>query len=181
MRDVAAALNVVQRSALDLAVEQAVLRRNIADSFVNMGRRNQNLLDRQLDFITDLERDEADPDRLAGLFRLDHLATRMRRNAESLLRLAGSEPPAPVVGVRSSWPTSCAAPSARSRTTSGCVVRSLDAAAVHRRRRRRPRPRPGRAARERPVVLAARPSRSRSGAASPPTATSSPSPTTASA
>src|SRR5690606_3775206 len=82
--DVAAALNVVQQSALDLAVEQAALRRNIADSFVNLGRRNQNLLDRQLDFITELERDETDPDRLASLFRLDHLATRMRRNAESL-------------------------------------------------------------------------------------------------
>jgi signal transduction histidine kinase len=92
VRDVAAALNVVQRSALDLALEQTVLRRNIADSFVNMGRRNQNLLDRQLDFITELEREEVDPDRLASLFRLDHLATRMRRNAESLLRLAGSEP-----------------------------------------------------------------------------------------
>jgi len=90
--DVAAVLNVVQRSALDLAVEQAVLRRNIADSFVNLGRRNQNLLDRQLDFITELEREERDPDALASLFRLDHLATRMRRNAESLLRLAGSEP-----------------------------------------------------------------------------------------
>ncbi|HET6663293.1 MAG TPA: ATP-binding protein, partial [Acidimicrobiales bacterium] len=87
--DVAVALNTVQGSALDLAVEQAVLRRNIADSFVNLGRRNQNLLDRQLDFITDLEREEQEPERLEGLFRLDHLATRMRRNAESLLRLAG--------------------------------------------------------------------------------------------
>jgi anti-sigma regulatory factor (Ser/Thr protein kinase) len=87
--DVASALNTVQRSALDLAVEQAALRRNLADSFVNLGRRNQNLLDRQLDFISDLEREEQDPERLEGLFRLDHLATRMRRNAESLLRLAG--------------------------------------------------------------------------------------------
>ena len=87
--DVAAALNTVQGSALDLAVEQAALRKNIADSFVNLGRRNQNLLDRQLDFITDLERQEQDAERLEGLFRLDHLATRMRRNAESLLRLAG--------------------------------------------------------------------------------------------
>jgi signal transduction histidine kinase len=93
VRDVADALNVVQRSALDLAFEQAVLRRNISDSFVNLGRRNQNLLNRQLDFITDLERDETDPDALEGLFRLDHLATRMRRNAESLLVLAGVEPP----------------------------------------------------------------------------------------
>ncbi len=91
--EVAAALSAVQASALDLAVEQAVLRRNISDSYVNLGRRNQNLLSRQLDFITDLERNESDPDTLEGLFRLDHLATRMRRNAESLLVLAGVEPP----------------------------------------------------------------------------------------
>jgi signal transduction histidine kinase len=91
--DVADAINVVQDSALNLAVEQAVLRRNIADSFVNLGRRNQHLLGRQLDFITELEVNETDPDVLANLFRLDHLATRMRRNAESLLLLAGVEPP----------------------------------------------------------------------------------------
>jgi signal transduction histidine kinase len=91
--DVAGALNVVQDSALNLAVEQAVLRRNIADSFVNLGRRNQHLLGRQLDFITELEVNETDPDVLANLFRLDHLATRMRRNAESLLLLAGVDPP----------------------------------------------------------------------------------------
>jgi signal transduction histidine kinase len=91
--DVADALNTVQDSALDLAVEQAVLRRNIADSFVNLGRRNQNLLGRQLDFITELETNETNADTLANLFRLDHLATRMRRNAESLLVLAGIEPP----------------------------------------------------------------------------------------
>jgi signal transduction histidine kinase len=91
--DVADALNTVQDSALELAVEQAVLRRNIADSFVNLGRRNQNLLGRQLDFITELEQNETDPETLANLFRLDHLATRMRRNAESLLVLAGIEPP----------------------------------------------------------------------------------------
>jgi hypothetical protein len=90
---VAAALSKVQASAVDLAVEQAVLRRNISDSYINLGRRNQNLLSRQLDFITDLERNETDPDTLEGLFRLDHLATRMRRNAESLLVLAGIEPP----------------------------------------------------------------------------------------
>ncbi len=91
--DVAEALNTVQETALELAVEQAVLRRNIADSFVNLGRRNQNLLGRQLDFITELESNETDPDTLASLFRLDHLATRMRRNAESLLVLAGIDPP----------------------------------------------------------------------------------------
>ena len=91
--DVAAALNTVQDTALDLAIEQAVLRRNIADSFVNLGRRNQNLLGRQLDFITELESNETDPETLSDLFRLDHLATRMRRNAESLLVLAGFDPP----------------------------------------------------------------------------------------
>ena len=91
--DVAHALNTVQDSALSLAVEQAVLRRNIADSFVNLGRRNQNLLSRQLNFITELEANETDPDTLSNLFRLDHLATRMRRNAESLLLLAGVDPP----------------------------------------------------------------------------------------
>ena len=58
-----------QDSALDLAVEQAVLRRNIADSFVNLGRRNQNLLGRQLDFITELETNETNPDTLSNLFR----------------------------------------------------------------------------------------------------------------
>ncbi len=91
--EVAAALSAVQTSAIDLAVEQAVLRRNISDSYINLGRRNQNLLSRQLDFITQLERNESDPDTLEGLFRLDHLATRMRSNAESLLVLAGIEPP----------------------------------------------------------------------------------------
>src|SRR5688500_6384733 len=90
--EVAAALSAVQASAVVLAVEQAVLRRNISDSYVNLGRRNQNLLDRQLDFITELESSETDPQSLEELFRLDHLATRMRRNAESLLVLANVEP-----------------------------------------------------------------------------------------
>jgi signal transduction histidine kinase len=91
--DVAEALNTVQHAALGLAIEQTVLRRNIADSFVNLGRRNQNLLSRQLDFITELEQRATEPDVLADLFRLDHLATRMRRNAESLLVLADIETP----------------------------------------------------------------------------------------
>jgi signal transduction histidine kinase len=91
--DVSDALNTVQTSAVDLAVEQAMLRRNMADAFVNMGRRNQDLLGRQLAFITQLESQEIDPDTLSVLFRLDHLATRMRRNAESLLVLANIEPP----------------------------------------------------------------------------------------
>src|SRR5262249_28973447 len=91
--DVEVALNRVQDSALELAAEQARLRGNVADAFVTLGRRNQNLLSRQLEFITQLENDESDPATLEDLFRLDHLATRMRRNAESLLVLAGHEPP----------------------------------------------------------------------------------------
>ena len=87
--EVATVMNAVQRSVVRLAVEQAVLRRNTADAFVSLGRRNQSLLERQMDFVTELQRNEADPDVLAQLFELDHLATRMRRNAESLLVLAG--------------------------------------------------------------------------------------------
>jgi HAMP domain-containing protein len=91
--DLAGSLNQVQQSTLRLAVGQAVLRKNVSDSLVNLGRRNQSLLARQLDFITRLEQNEANPDTLANLFRLDHLATRMRRNAESLLVLAGVQTP----------------------------------------------------------------------------------------
>jgi signal transduction histidine kinase len=86
--DVAEALDDVQRSALGLAVEQATLRRTIAESYVNLGRRNQNLLSRLLAAIGDLEQGERDPERIAQLHRVDHLATRMRRNAESLLVLS---------------------------------------------------------------------------------------------
>jgi signal transduction histidine kinase len=56
----------------------------------NLARRNQSLIGRQLATLDELERDERDPDVLAGLFALDHLATRMRRNAENLLVLAGA-------------------------------------------------------------------------------------------
>lgn len=93
VHDVEVALNKVQDSAVSLAVQQATLRRSIADAYVNLGRRNQNLLSRQLEFISQLENDESDPETLEHLFRLDHLATRMRRNAESLLVLAGLAPP----------------------------------------------------------------------------------------
>ncbi|GAB7041695.1 MULTISPECIES: sensor histidine kinase [Catenuloplanes] len=93
IRSVADALNRLQSSAYGLAAEQAVLRRNTVDSMANLGRRNQNLLRRQLSFITQLEREETDPAGLANLFELDHLATRMRRNAESLLVLVGEATP----------------------------------------------------------------------------------------
>ncbi len=93
IQSVAAALDRVQATAYALAADQAVLRKNTTDSLANLARRNQNLLRRQLSFITRLEQDEADPSALANLFELDHLATRMRRNAESLLVLVGESTP----------------------------------------------------------------------------------------
>ncbi|MFC1417860.1 sensor histidine kinase [Streptacidiphilus cavernicola] len=95
VRLVADAFDQVQRVAFDLATEQTVLRRNATDSLVNLGRRNQNLVRRQIGFINKLEHEDADPAQLANLFELDHLATRMRRNAESLLVLAGETSPRP--------------------------------------------------------------------------------------
>ena len=90
----AGAFNRIQETTLAVADEQSsLLRRGISDMYVNLARRNQSLLDRQIAFIDELEASEADPDQLENLFRLDHLATRMRRNAESLLVLAGAEPP----------------------------------------------------------------------------------------
>ncbi|MER5748784.1 nitrate- and nitrite sensing domain-containing protein [Streptomyces sp. NPDC002088] len=93
--EVAASLRQVEHTALHLAAQQAGLRRNTTESLANLGRRNQNLVRRQLGLITRLEQQELDPDALAELFELDHLATRMRRNAESLLVLAGQNPPRP--------------------------------------------------------------------------------------
>jgi hypothetical protein len=93
-REVADALNGLGRAAVEVSNEQAAtLRKGIGDIFVNLARRNQSLLDRQIEFIDRLEANEQDPDQLDNLFRLDHLATRMRRNAESLLVLAGAEGP----------------------------------------------------------------------------------------
>uniref|UniRef100_UPI002027F4A7 nitrate- and nitrite sensing domain-containing protein n=1 Tax=Actinotalea sp. C106 TaxID=2908644 RepID=UPI002027F4A7 len=85
----ATAFNDVNSTTIQVAQEQAALRGSIAEMFVNVARRDQVLLNRQLSFIDALERSEEDPKTLADLFRLDHLATRMRRNAESLLVLAG--------------------------------------------------------------------------------------------
>jgi PAS domain S-box-containing protein len=69
--------------------EQAALRRSIGDLLHNLARRSQGLVDRQLELIDELERHEVDPDRLHELFRMDHLATRMRRNVENLIVLSG--------------------------------------------------------------------------------------------
>ncbi len=89
---VAEAFNAVQRVAVGVAVDQAALRRSVSEMFVNMARRSQSLVDRQLALIDQLEKNETDPDQLDQFFRLDHLATRMRRNAESLIVLSGAEP-----------------------------------------------------------------------------------------
>ena len=89
--EVADAFTAVHRSAVSLAVEQAVMRRNVNSMFINLARRSQTLVERQLQLLDSLEAAETDPDQLSSLFRLDHLATRMRRNDENLLVLAGSE------------------------------------------------------------------------------------------
>ncbi len=85
----AEAFNSVNETTIRVAQQQAALRGSIAEMFVSVARRDQVLLNRQLSFIDSLEGAEEDPAVLANLFRLDHLATRMRRNAESLLVLAG--------------------------------------------------------------------------------------------
>jgi len=85
----ARAFRDVNATTVRVAEEQAALRASIAETFVNVARRNHVLLSRQLSFIDQLERTEENPDTLENLFKLDHLATRMRRNAESLIVLAG--------------------------------------------------------------------------------------------
>ncbi|HEV2346749.1 MAG TPA: nitrate- and nitrite sensing domain-containing protein [Actinocrinis sp.] len=89
---VARAFDEVHLQAVRLASEQALLRSNVNSMFVNLSRRSQSLVQRQLRLIDELENSEQDPDQLANLFKLDHLATRMRRNGENLLVLAGEEP-----------------------------------------------------------------------------------------
>ncbi|MGC4880595.1 nitrate- and nitrite sensing domain-containing protein [Micromonospora sp. DT43] len=89
--ELAEAFVAVHRSAVTVAVEQALMRRNVNAMFVNLARRSQVLVERQLELLDDLEREESDPDQLDNLFKLDHLAARMRRNDESLLVLAGTD------------------------------------------------------------------------------------------
>jgi signal transduction histidine kinase len=89
--EVARAFDQVHREALRLAANEAALRGNVNAMFVNLSRRSQSLVERQIRLIDDLEQGEQEPDRLASLFQMDHLATRMRRNSENLLVLAGHE------------------------------------------------------------------------------------------
>ena len=89
--EVARAFDQVHREAVRLAANEAALRGNVNAMFVNLSRRSQSLVERQIRLIDDLEQGEQDSERLANLFQMDHLATRMRRNSENLLVLAGHE------------------------------------------------------------------------------------------
>ncbi|GGS30844.1 sensor histidine kinase [Actinokineospora fastidiosa] len=101
----ARAFDAVHRQAVLSATEQAELRSDMRNIFVNLSRRSQGLVERQLKLMEELERKEEDPDQLANLFKLDHLATRMRRNNENLMVLSGTEvsrrftKPVPLVSV----------------------------------------------------------------------------------
>ncbi len=99
------AFGEVQRTAVASAVDEATLRRGLSEVFLNIARRSQTLLHRQLALLDRMERRTTDPDELADLFRVDHMATRMRRHAEDLVVLAGAAPgrgwrvPVPMVDV----------------------------------------------------------------------------------
>ncbi len=99
------AFNEARRAAVEAAVEQARMRRGISAVFLNIARRSQALVHRQLKLVDAMERRTTDPDELADLFRIDHLTTRMRRHAEGLIILSGAAPgrmwrnPVPVVEV----------------------------------------------------------------------------------
>jgi signal transduction histidine kinase len=90
--DTADAFSAVQRTAVEAAVEQAQLRSGVSRVFRSLARRNQSLLQRQLKLLDEMERATEEPDALAQLFRLDHLTTRMRRQAEGLIILSGAAP-----------------------------------------------------------------------------------------
>src|SRR5215831_20861560 len=105
VRQVGEAFATVQQTAVEAAVGQAKLRQGISHIFRNLARRSQSLLHRQLALLDAMERRARDPQELDDLFRVDHLATRMRRHAESLIILSGEAPargwrnPVPLVDV----------------------------------------------------------------------------------
>ncbi|MFD0901383.1 nitrate- and nitrite sensing domain-containing protein [Actinomadura sediminis] len=90
--EVGEAFNAARRTAIQEAVAEATLRRNVSEVFVNLARRSQTLLHRQLKLLDAMERRIEEPDDLEDLFRVDHLATRMRRHAEGLIILSGRPP-----------------------------------------------------------------------------------------
>ncbi|WP_447003110.1 nitrate- and nitrite sensing domain-containing protein [Saccharothrix isguenensis] len=87
----ARAFDAVHRQAVSSAAEQADLRTGMRNAFINLSRRSQGLVERQLKLMEELERQEENPEQLANLFKLDNLATRMRRNNENLMVLSGSD------------------------------------------------------------------------------------------
>uniref|UniRef100_UPI00038092E9 sensor histidine kinase n=1 Tax=Nocardiopsis halophila TaxID=141692 RepID=UPI00038092E9 len=89
---VAEAFTIAQRTAVRAAVRQADLRAGVNRVFLGIAHRNQSLVQRQLQLLDRIEREEEDPDLLEDLFHLDHLATRGRRNAENLIILGGGRP-----------------------------------------------------------------------------------------
>ncbi|MFJ3583004.1 nitrate- and nitrite sensing domain-containing protein [Streptomyces sp. NPDC090127] len=89
---VGAALAAVHRAAVESAAERAQVLHGLSGVYVNLARRSQALLHRQLTLLDTMERRNEDPVELEDLFRLDHLTTRMRRHAESLIILAGAAP-----------------------------------------------------------------------------------------
>jgi signal transduction histidine kinase len=89
---VAAAFNQAQRTAVQAAVDEAHTRAGFNSAFLNIARRSQAILHQQMEVLDRVERHESDPDQLELLFRLDHLATRERRNAENLIILGGEQP-----------------------------------------------------------------------------------------
>jgi hypothetical protein len=89
--EVARAFDQVHREALRLASNEAALRGNVNAMFVNLSRRSQSLVERQIRLIDELEQGEQNSERLSSLFQMDHLATLMRRNSENLLVLAGHD------------------------------------------------------------------------------------------
>ena len=106
--DVGRSFNTARLAAVEAAVKQATLRRGLFAVLLNIARRNQALVHRQLKLVDRLERRTDDPDVLEQLFRIDHLTTRMRRHAENLIILSGAAPgrrwrsPVPVADVVSS-------------------------------------------------------------------------------
>ncbi|MGR6921966.1 nitrate- and nitrite sensing domain-containing protein [[Actinomadura] parvosata] len=86
------AFSAVRRTAVEAAVGQAALRKGVGQVFLNLARRNQALLHRQLALLDTMERRADEPEVLEDLFKLDHLTTRMRRHAENLIILSGSSP-----------------------------------------------------------------------------------------
>ncbi|WP_181772034.1 sensor histidine kinase [Amycolatopsis pittospori] len=94
----AEAFNRVQATAAELVERQAVTRRNVGMMFANVAKRTQNLVGRQLALVDELERNEQDVALLASLYRLDHLSTRLRRNADNLLVVSGNRDEARISG-----------------------------------------------------------------------------------